>query len=112
MYFIYYTSNLTNNQENLSTSITSNIHKIKEEHSFFSITEFTIKIFREAKKTNIDVKRVLLQDSKLFLTLESKNKENIFTFLNIFKESSLDNIKFDETRKRYQLETSFRILRK
>jgi len=91
--------------------INQSFEKIKEQSSFYSIARLLNKINTQFKELKLKLINIQLLDKTLKITTSSKKEENIYSFLERYN-STIENISYDEKKKVYKVNASFKIYRK
>ncbi len=111
-YYIFFLNNNQNIKEINFNMENKNIERIKKSREFIFVSSFIIKLFEEAKNKKVYIVSLNLKNSKIKLKFESKSKDNIYKFLDVFSDYTIENINFDLQMKRYKTDVVFKIYRK
>jgi hypothetical protein len=102
----------TNNQKiknNELQEINKNIMQIQKENKFKYLSENLLKIYLEANKENIQIFSYVVKNSKISTVLKSNEKENLYRFLKLYNNSSIEKIEFNKDKKEYIANAIFEI---
>lgn len=90
----------------------TDLKRQKENREFVYLTKLILEIYQNTKSNNLKVDYIKIENSKILLTLESQEKKGVYSLLEQFSKSSLDDMQYDESLKRYKSNVSFKIFRK
>ncbi|PLY08117.1 MAG: hypothetical protein C0625_02720 [Arcobacter sp.] len=111
MCFYFYDFEKSTNFQTLDI-IKNETKQIINNRKYQYLSVFTLKLYEKAKEKKVFVSSLDIKNSKVLLTLDSKRKENIYSFLNEFENNTIENIYFDEKEKRFKTNASFKIYRR
>ena len=83
--------------------------QIQKENKFKYLSENLLKIYLEANKENIQIFSYIVKNSKISTVLKSNEKENLYRFLKLYNNSSIEKIEFNKDKKEYIANAVFEI---
>ena len=111
MFYDSYTINYSNERNSLS-SLRKQTEQIKLKKNFIFLSSYVLNIYEISKTKKVFLTSLDIKNSKIIINLNSKDKKNIYNFLNEFKDMQIENIYFNEKIKRFISNASFKIHRR
>ncbi len=106
---LYFATNNQKIKNNELQEINKNIMQIQKENKFKYLSENLLKIYLEANKENIQIFSYIVKNSKISTVLKSNEKENLYRFLKLYNNSSIEKIEFNKDKKEYIANAIFEI---
>ncbi len=106
---LYFATNNQKIKNNEFQQINKNLMQIQKENKFKYLSENLLKIYLETNNENIKILSYLVKNSKISLVLKSYEKDNLYRFLNLHENSSIEKIEFNKDKKEYIANAVFEI---
>ncbi|QDF29788.1 hypothetical protein [Halarcobacter anaerophilus] len=74
---------------------------LKKQLEFYSVSKELKEIFSFAQTNNSKIASIILNNSKIKVQIESKNKKNIYAFFKKLDKNSIENIVYDKEKERF-----------
>lgn len=101
-----------NKQQNIIENIRTNTKQIEFDTRFKFVSEEVLNLFSLSKKHLVKVLKINFVNSKFVFEIESMKKENIYSFFKSIEKAKVENISYDDQRKVYIANATFKIHRK
>lgn len=108
--FYFFEFQKVDNEDQLNM-IQNNTIALKRNIKFEAISDDIVFLYEKAKDNGLEINSLSFKESKFFLTIKSKNKQNIYEFLKTF-DGNIINIVYDEKIKEYFANASFKVYRR